>query len=243
MNSINEKDFSKSFNLNELYINNCNYLKFMKSDYIKKSYSQLLLASENNITFHKNLIKKTNSIYNKYYYSKLLVKHAELLKREIDKIEELFGYLCKNTKSKTINDLKHDLLILHIFEYQTYKNALNILSEIKIFYINLHKYDIEDQIDVLNYKTNLAGIEYLKTKLSNNNMLNETKRVEEILSEYKNTHDDNLLNEIIEIEKKTKIEEFTNIKYNTNYINIILFLILIMIFFYFCNSNNINLKN
>lgn len=234
MNSINEKDFSKSFNINELYDNNnCQYIKFMKSDYLKKSYPKLLLASENNISFHKNLIKKTNSTYNKYYYSKLLVKHAELIKRTIDKIEELLGYLCKNTKITTINDLKHDLLILHIFEYQSYKEALNILSEIKIFYKNLHKYDIEDQIDTLNYKTNLAGIEYLRTKLNNNNMLNELKQVEEILEKYKVTHDDNLLNEIIIIEKNTKVEEgFTNIKSKPSY-NIIVILVLIMLFLYF----------
>ena len=193
MNSINEKDFSKSFNINELYDNNnCQYVKFMKSYYFKKSYPKLLLASENNISFYRNLIIKTNSIYNKYYYSKLLVKHAELIKKHINKIEELLGYLCKNTKINTINDLKHDLLILHIFEYQTYKNALNILSEIKIFYKHLHRYDIEDQIDILNYKTNLAGIEYLKTKLNNNNMIIELKQVEEILEKYKLTHNDNL---------------------------------------------------
>ena len=75
--------------INELYNNHYNYLKFMKSDYMKKSYSQLLLASENNILFHENLIKKKNSIYNKYYHSKLLVKHAELIKININKIKEI----------------------------------------------------------------------------------------------------------------------------------------------------------
>ena len=62
-------------------------------------------------------------------------------------------------------------------------------------------------------KTNLAGIEYLKTKLENNNMINEAKRVEEILGKYKITHDDNLLNEIIEIEKNQKVEKFTNVMF------------------------------
>ena len=64
-------------------------------------------------------------------------------------------------------------------------------------------------------------------------MLNESKRVEEIINNYKITHDDNLLNEIIDIESKTKVEEFTNVKSNSNNKNIILFLILIIVFLYF----------
>jgi hypothetical protein len=234
MDSISEKDSSKSLILKELKNTKyCGNLKFMKSEYMKKSYSKLLLASENNILYHKNLIKHTNNIYTKYYYSKLLTQHAELIKKSINKTEELLGYLCKNTKKNTINNLKHDLLILHTFEYQTYREALNILSEIKIFYKNIHKYDIEDQIDILNYKTNLAGIEYLKTKLNNNNMRNESNQVEDIIVKYKITHDDNLLNDIIEIEKKTNIEEFTNITYNSYNKNTILILILFIGIVYF----------
>ena len=226
---MNEKDYSKTINLKKLNNKSCSYFKLMKSKYMKNSYSQLLLASENNISYHKNLINYTNSTYTKYYYSKLLVQHAELIKKQIREIEELLEYLSKNTETE-INDLKHDLLIMHSYEYITYKNAFNILSEIKIFYKNLHKYDIEDQIDILNYKINLAGIEYLKTKLENNNMINEAKEVENILNKYKMTHDNNLLDRIIEIEKN--IEGFTNVKYKSNN-HVILFLILIMVFLCF----------
>ena len=158
------------------------------------------MTSDNNISYYKNLIKNTKNIYTKYYYIKLLIQHAELIKKNIDKTDELLNYLCKNTKKETINNLKYDLLILHILEYQSYKDALNVLSEIKIFYKNIHKYDIENQIDILNYKTNLAGIEYVKVKLEYNNKLNEAKKVEEIINNYKISHDDNILDKIKEIE-------------------------------------------
>ena len=62
-------------------------------------------------------------------------------------------------------------------------------------------------------------------------MLKELKQVEEILEKYKITHDDNLLSDIINIEKNIKVEEFINIKSNNELNNksIILFLILILI--------------
>ena len=233
MNAINEKDFSKSFNIRET--NYCNRLQYLKSDYAKMSYSQLILASENNILNQKKLIEKTDNIYTKYYLTKLLVKHAELLKRINNKIQELLEYLCKNTNNNTVEKLKHDLLMFHIFEFQSYQNALNILSEIKIFYKNLHKYDIEDQIGILNYKTNLAGIEYIKTKLDNNNMQNEANRVEEIINNYKISHDDNILYEIKEIEKKIKIEEFTNISNSSNNNTILFLIVLIFLSYYLAN--------
>ena len=239
MNSINERDFSKSFNIKELRnIKYCDYLKYMKSNYIKKSYLQLLLASNNNISYHKNLIQHTQNIYTKYYYTKLLVQHAELIKKSINKIDELLGYLCKNTKKKTINNLKHDLLILYIFEYQSYKDALNVLSEIKIFYKNIHKYDIEDQIDTLNYKTNLAGIEYVKIKLEHNNKLTDAKKVEEIINNYKISHDDNILDKVKELEKlNNNVEEFNNISNTSNNSNKLILIFLIIIFMLFLISS------
>ena len=215
---MNEKDYSKTINLKKLNNNHCSYFKLMKSEYMKNSYSKLLLASENNISYHKNLINYTNSTYTKYYYSKLLVQHAELINKHIKKIEELL---------KIDNNLKHDLLLLHSYEYITYKNALNVLSEIKIFYKNLHKYDIEDQIDILNYKTNLAGIEYLKTKMTNNNMINEAKEIENILNKYKTTHDNNLFDRIIEI------EGFTNVKDESNNYFLLFFIFCIVKIFCF----------
>lgn len=219
-------------NLNTFHTNNCNYLKYIKSNYAKETYSELLLANENTILFYKKLIKKSNDVYYKYYYSKLLINHAKLIKRNINKIEELLGYLCKTTKINIINDLKHDLLILHIFKYNSYKNALNVLSEIKIFYTNLHKYDIENQINMLHYEINLSKIEYVKTKLNNNNMFDKVKKIEKILYDYENTHNDNLLKEIIEI------ESFTNIKMNNNDLSILLILLLLFIVYYFKKIEN-----
>jgi hypothetical protein len=165
---MNEKDISKSLMLKEL--RNNKYYNYFKSDYIKQSYSQLLIASNDNILYYKNLITNTNNIHTKYYYTKLLIQHAELIKICIIKTNELLEYLCKNTKKNTINDLKHDLLILYIFEYKYYKEALDYLYEIQIFYKNIHKYDIINQIDMLNYKICLAQIEYTKFKLEYDNV-------------------------------------------------------------------------
>ena len=165
---MNEKDISKSLMLKEL--RNNKYYNYFKSDYIKQSYSQLLIASNDNILYYKNLIINTNNIHTKYYYTKLLIQHAELIKICIIKTNELLEYLCKNTKKNTINDLKHDLLILYIFEYKYYEEALDYLYEIQIFYKNIHKYDIINQINTLNYKICLAQIEYTKFKLEYDNV-------------------------------------------------------------------------
>ena len=165
---MNEKDISKSLMLKKL--RNNKYYNYFKSDYIKQSYSQLLIASNDNILYYKNLITITNNIHTKYYYTKLLVQHAELIKICIIKTNELLEYLCKNTKKNTINDLKHDLLILYIFEYKSYEEALDYLYEIQIFYKNIHKYDIINQINTLNSKLNLARIEYTKFTLEYDNV-------------------------------------------------------------------------
>lgn len=229
---MNERDSSKSLNLKELRSNEyCNYLKYMKSNYFIKTYPELLLSSESNLKYHKKLINQTNNIYTKYYYTKILIQHGELINKIKIKMDELLGYLCKNNEEIEVANLKNDLLMLHIFEYQSYYNALNILSEIKIFYKNLHRFDIEDQIDVLNYKTNLAGIEYVKLKLKNNNMINESNRVNEIINNYKISHNDDLLDEV------KNIEGFQNInkKLIQNNILIILFIILIILYFYLSN--------
>jgi len=160
---MNEKDISKSLLLKEL--RNNKYYNYFKSDYIKQSYSQLLIASSDNILYYQNLITYTNNIHTKYYYTKLLIQHAELINICINKTNELLEYLCKNTKKNTINDLKYDLLLLYLFEYKTYEEALDYLYEIKLIYKNIHKFDIINQINMINYKICLVKNEYTKLKL------------------------------------------------------------------------------
>ena len=228
---INERDISKSLKLKNLRnIKPCNYSKYLKSNYVKNTYPQLLLASENNLIYINKLIKTTDNIYSKYHYKKTLVQHAELIKILITKLEELLGYLCKKN-SKEVNNIKKDILTLHYFEYQTYNTALNILSEIKIFFKNIQRYDILDQIDILNYKTNLAGIEYVKAKFEYNNMPNEAKRIGEIINNYKISHDDNILDEIKELEKTLNIEGFENVELNSTKKLLILCLFIIVLIY------------
>ncbi len=229
---INERDISKSLKLKNLRnIEPCNYSKYIKSNYVKNTYPQLLLASENNLFYIKNLIKTTDNIYSKYHYKKTLVQHAELIKIFITKLEELLGYLCKNNKEEEINNIKTDILALHFFEYQTYKTALNILSEIKIFFKNIQRYNILDQIDILNYKTNLSGIEYVKAKFEYNNMPNEAKKINEIINNYKISHDDNILDEIKELEKTLTIEGFENVELNSTKKLLIICLFIIVLLY------------
>lgn len=235
MNLINEKDFSKSLYFKELRKNyECNFLKYVKSHYLREKYPKLLLSSENNLLYYNSLIKKTQSIYTKYNYVKLLVQHAELIKKLIINIENLLDFSYTNEIDE-INNLKYDLKLFHIFEYQSYKKALDILSEINIFYKSIHKYDILDQIDILNYKTNLSAIEYVKYKFEYNNKISESKRIEEIINNYILSHDDNILNEIKYLEK-INIETFKNLsKKKPN--NYLLFIILILLCIFFYNEN------
>jgi hypothetical protein len=233
MNIVNEKDFSKSLTIKDLRNNNiCGILKYLKSDFVKKSYPKLLFSSEQNILYFDNLINKTNSTYIKYHFKKVLIQHAELIKRLISKLEETLTYLCTNNKNEDIDNIKKDLLVLHFFEFRTYKQALIALSEIKMFYKNIHKYDIENDIEVLNFKTNLSGIEYVKAKLEYSNKTSEAKRVDDIIKTYKTSHDDNILNEIKEIEKSQTVESFENIKKNNNNYIFIILIILFIIFLY-----------
>jgi len=219
---ISERDYTKTdinrYNTTKV----CGNFKLFKSDIVKNNYSNLLLSNENNKNYYKNLIKKTtnnNSIIKNYI--KLLIQYAELINKYYNEIENY---------SNNNKDIIYDIMILHWLEYYNYREALTTLSSIKDNKNKLIIYDNEDQIDILNYKTNLSAIQfvYAKIKYYTNNK-QDLKTIYSVIEQYKISHDDNILNKIKEIEQNKVIEGFDNTNNNNYIILLVVFIILLLI--------------
>jgi hypothetical protein len=218
---ISERDYTQT-NINKY---KCGNFKLFKSDIVKNHYSNLLLSNENNKNYYKNLIKQTTNNTNIIgNYIKLLIQYAELINKYYNEVE---NYSNKN------KDIIYDTMILHWLEYYNYHEALILLSSNKDNKNKLFIYDNEDQIDILNYKTNLSAIQfvYAKIKYYSDNQ-HDLNIIQSIIEQYKISHDDNILNQIKEIETSNKIIEGFE---NTNTYNyVIIFIIVILIYKIIC---------
>jgi type II secretory pathway component GspD/PulD (secretin) len=211
----------------------CDNYKLFKSEYIKNRYSNLLLTNENNKNYFKNLILiSKDNINAKLNASKSIIQYSELIKRFIDELESTKENIC-NIKTKKYQEFKYDILVLHWLEYTNYNDALNILSSLKNKSNSITNYDLEDQIDILNYKTNLSAIQFVYSKIDYSpkriTKQYDLDTIKSIIDKYHVNHDDNLLNKVkeIELEYNEKIVEGFGIK--NDYNNIILILIVLFI--------------
>ena len=233
---ISGRNYAQTSDIKNIrFLNQCGNYKLFKSEYIKNHYSSLLLSNENNKNYYKNLISvlsNKNNVNIKLNASKLMIQYSELIKKFIDELESTKSNIC-DKKSKNFKHFKHDIMVLHWLEYSNYKNALNLLSECKNYSNKITKYDIEDKIDEINYKTNLSAIQFVYSKIdyfSNDSSKEfDLYNIENIIKKYEIDHDDNILNKIKEIENKYKIVEGFGNKKNNNIIIIFVIIIFIIV--------------
>jgi hypothetical protein len=226
---MQERDYAQTSKFNS----QCGNYKLFKSEYIKNRYSNLLLTNENNKNYYKNLISVSKDNINvKLNASKSMIQYSELIKRFIDELESIKENIC-NKKTKKYQEFKYDLIVLHWLEYTNYNDALNILSSLKNKSNSVTNYDLEDQIDLLNYKTNLSAIQFVNAKIDYSperiTKQYDLDTIKSIIDQYQISHDNNLLNKIkeIELEYNEKIVEGFGIK--NDYTNIILILVVLFI--------------
>lgn len=234
---ISERDYTQATDIkNVRFISQCGNYKLFKSEYVKNHYSTLLLANENNKNYYKNLISVSkNNINVKLNASKLMIQYSELIKKFIDELESSKQNIYNN-KTKKYQELKYDIMVLHWLEYTNYNDALKILSSIKNKSNTLSNYNLEDQIDILNYKTNLSAIQFVYSKIDYTNKL--TKKydldiIRSIINKYQVSHDDNILNKVKEIELQYTEKIIEGFGEKEDYNNIIFIVILCIIFIIF----------
>lgn len=223
---ISERDFTQTADIKDVrLISQCGNYKLFKSEYIKNHYSALLLANENNKDYYKNLIAVTKSNINiKLNASKLMIQYSELIKRFIDELE--------NTNNIS-NEFKHDIMVLHGLEYTNYNDALQILSSLKDKSNPIANYDLEDKIDVLNYKTNLSAIQFVYSKIDYAEKLTkeyDLDTIKSIIDQYQVNHDDNILDKVKEIELQYTEKIIEGFSEKGDYNNIILIIIICILF-------------
>ena len=228
---MQERDYAQSNNIR--LISQCGNYKLFKSEYIKNHYSTLLLANENNKNYYKNLISVSKDNINvKLNASKLMIQYSELIKKFIDELESTKENIC-NKISKKYQEFKYDIMVLHWLEYTNYNDALNILSSLKNKSNSVTNYDLEDQIDILNYKTNLSATQFVYSKIDYSperiTKQYDLDTIKSIIDQYQISHDDNILNKVkeIELEYNEKIVEGFGEK--DNYNNLILILVVLFI--------------
>jgi type II secretory pathway component GspD/PulD (secretin) len=231
---ISERDYAQTSDVKNIrLISQCGNYKLFKSEYIKNHYSTLLLANENNKNYYKNLISVSKDNINiKLNASKLMIQYSELIKRFINELENTKENICNN-KSKKFQEFKYDIMVLHWLEYTNYNDALNILSSLKNKSNSITNYDLEDRIDILNYKTNLSVIQFIYAKIDYSpdriTKQYDLDTIKSIIDQYQVSHDDNILNKVkeIELEYNEKIVEGFGEK--DNYNNLILILVVLFI--------------
>jgi len=247
-NFTDGRDFTKSRYQYDLHYmeNDCgNIIKLLKSDYSINNYSQLLLTHNETIKYYKKLLlecknkisstslistSSSNCNNSMLYLSQILEQYALLIYKFIVDLE--------NLEIKESNDIT----ILYWLRYKNYLEALEILSEYKEKLIDhnaneMEVYTIKDNISTLNYKTNLSAIQFVYSKINNNQnkVIHDLEIIKNIISEYEATHDDNILNVIKDIENKYKIVEGFN--QTNNYDIFIIFIILFLCFLIYDKLN------
>jgi hypothetical protein len=215
--------------------NDCgNIINLLKSEHAVNNYTQLLSTHNETIKYYKKILLEcknkisstglvstsSSNCYNTMLYlTHILEQYASLIYKFIIDLE-------------TTNN---DIVLLYWLRYINYLEALEMLSEYKEKIIEhnanaMEVYTIEDNISTLNYKTNLSAIQFVYSKINNNQNkdIHDLEIIKNIISEYEATHDDNILNEIKYIENKYKIVEGFS---NTDNIDILIIFILLLVCF------------
>lgn len=231
---ISERDYAQTSDVKNIrFISKCGNYKLFKSEYIKNHYSTLLLANENNKNYYKNLISVSKDNRNiKLNASKLMIQYSELIKKFIDELESTKENICNN-KSKKYQEFKYDIMVLHWLEYTNYNDALKILSSLKDKSKTATNYDLEDRIDILNYKTNLSAIQFVYSKIDYADKLTkeyDLDTIKSIIDQYQVSHDDNILNKVKEIELQYNEKIIEGFGEKEDYNNIIFIVIFVVLF-------------
>jgi hypothetical protein len=215
--------------------NDCgNIINLLKSEHAVNNYTQLLSTHNETIKYYKKILLEcknkisstglvstsSSNCYNTMLYlTHILEQYASLIYKFIIDLE-------------TTNN---DIVLLYWLRYINYLEALEMLSEYKEKIIEhnanaMEVYTIEDNISTLNYKTNLSAIQFVYSKINNNQNkdIHDLEIIKNIISEYEATHDDNILNKIKYIENKYKIVEGFS---NTDNIDILIIFILLLVCF------------
>jgi hypothetical protein len=236
-NFTDGQDFTKSRYHYDLHYmdNDCgNIINLLKSEHAVNNYTQLLSTHNETIKYYKKILLEcknkisstglvstsSSNCYNTMLYlTHILEQYASLIYKFIIDLE-------------TTNN---DIVLLYWLRYINYLEALEMLSEYKEKIIEhnanaMEVYTIEDNISTLNYKTNLSAIQFVYSKINNNQNkdIHDLEIIKNIISEYEATHDDNILNKIKYIENKYKIVEGFS---NTDNIDILIIFILLLVCF------------
>ena len=236
-NFTDGRDFTKSRYHYDLHYmdNDCgNIINLLKSEHAVNNYTQLLSTHNETIKYYKKILLEcknkisstglvstsSSNCYNTMLYlTHILEQYASLIYKFIIDLE-------------TTNN---DIVLLYWLRYINYLEALEMLSEYKEKIIEhnanaMEVYTIEDNISTLNYKTNLSAIQFVYSKINNNQNkdIHDLEIIKNIISEYEATHDDNILNKIKYIENKYKIVEGFS---NTDNIDILIIFILLLVCF------------
>jgi hypothetical protein len=169
-----------------------------------------------------NCLTCTNQLL---YLSKNEDKYAELVEKYIFELESL-----KVTLSTDIerSELKFDLKNLYKIKLDAYTKSLNYLIQYKNKICNntkkiLECYSLNENINQLIHKINITNIELVYILI--NILDKDTTEILDLLDEYKQTYNSEILKKVKMLEKKNiLIEGFKNTKHNNLLFIIVLFL-------------------
>ena len=253
VNFISERNYllSSGIHNNELIDEDQDKICYLETKYGKNNLHNIIKSNRSYKNRYSNIIKFCNDCKDSspytfldyglncltctnqlLYLSKNENTYAELIDKYIIELETLKDALSKDIER---NELKFDLKNLYQIKLIAYKKSLDYLTQYKKKICNNSKkkiecYSLNENINQLIHKINITNIElvYILINIENKNI----HEILDLLDEYKQTYNSELLKKVKEIEKKyIKIEKFQNTESNNLLFLIILFLFILYICF------------